>query len=94
MSEEKQPTLQELQQAYGQASARYGDLAYRIKCLKEEMELLVPQLKEINQKAFKLQQAQADIKPKETVAAPYSDEKLAELEKEVQSKLNKETAAQ
>ncbi len=64
MEEKKESTLPELQQEYAQLASKRGDLDYRILCLEEEKHGTTLRMKEVNQKAFALQQAQADIKPK------------------------------
>jgi hypothetical protein len=67
MSEATQtePTFEQLQQEYAKVAQLYGDLSYRIKCMKDDAEGLVGKMKEFNVKAAELKAKEAPAKPVE-----------------------------
>lgn len=77
-AKEAPATLEQLHQAYSQCVATYGDLKYRAKMMDEEAEALVPKMKEINQAAHALKQAQAEPK-EEKAPEPVVDPEASSL---------------
>ena len=58
MSEEKR-TIDQIHQLYSQVCTKAGHLAYQIKIMSEDLELVQAQLKSLNQEAARLAAEQA-----------------------------------